>query len=151
MTRDEIELGSPASTHGIDSAVTLAGAMRQKPLHELDCIGSACDRRATYLDGRECTHRRGNGYVIQGVELFGRSAPVEDVWFVPEFPVPGLDFRLSISFDAVPDHLEDELTPLRIVIRRQAPKRSFIWLVLRRASGEREVCFGRDHRRRCEP
>src|SRR5207248_6383476 len=59
--------------------------------------------------------------IVQLSKLRRCAAPVADVGLIPDFPVPGLDFSAAILLDAMFGPLEDQLCPLRIVLRRISP------------------------------
>ena len=53
---------------------------------------------------------------------FGRRAfPVTDVGFVPDFPIPGVNFRAAVFFGAMFGPLIDEFGPFCVILRRVGP------------------------------
>ncbi len=58
---------------------------------------------------------------MQLAELGRRAPPVADVRFVPDLPVPRLDFGASVFLHAMFCPLEDQLGPLGIVLGRVGP------------------------------
>src|SRR5437870_9713153 len=69
---------------------------------------------------------------MQLAKFLRRAAPVTDVRFVPNLPIPFLDFGASITFDAVLGPLINQLTPLRIILRRIGPTSENLVILSRR-------------------
>src|SRR2546425_831915 len=74
-------------------------AVFEKVAHELPATAGSV--RATNFGSRQGAAHGGNCVVVKLAKFFRRAAPVTDVRFVPNFPVPVLDFRAAIPFEAV--------------------------------------------------
>src|SRR2546428_9565383 len=112
---NEIERSAFASGRVIRTLQTVP----EKIAHELSATARSV-RTANPRRRQRAPHAR-NRLIVQFAKFLGRAAPVADVGFVPTLPIPLLDFGASIPFDAVPGPLIDQLTPLRIVLRRIGP------------------------------
>src|SRR4051812_25060105 len=79
-----------------------------------------CTARPGYVwAARSCGGERAtyciNGVVVQAIEVFGCSQPVEiQVGFVPDLKVPTFHLGLPITLDAVAGAFIEPLTPLRV-------------------------------------
>src|SRR5215467_8996269 len=68
------------------------------------------------------------GVIVQ-LEIFFLSAlPVKDIWFVPYFPIPGFGLFLSVFLRGVPRPLENQFTPLAVVLRRIGPADGIVFV-----------------------
>src|SRR5262249_7751498 len=77
--------------------------------------------RTADLGRRQCATDTGDGIVVQLLKVGLGSLPVTNVRFIPDFPVPLLNFLLAILFDAVLGPLINQLAPFPIVRRRKGP------------------------------
>src|SRR5262245_25355665 len=58
---------------------------------------------------------------MQLAKLLRRAAPITDVGFVPNLPVPLLDFDAPITLDTMFRPLINQLAPLGVILRRVGP------------------------------
>ena len=59
--------------------------------------------------------------IVQLQKLFWSSAPIANVRFVPNLPVPRFDFLSAVAVDAMLGPLVGQLAPLVVVLRRIRP------------------------------
>ena len=76
---------------------------------------TACDFSASDAGGGEGAADAIDCVVVEHVELRRGAVPVGDVGFVPDFPVPGLNFCFAVASDAVGCPAEYEFFPAGVV------------------------------------
>ena len=62
-----------------------------------------------------------DGDIVEAVKFGGRAVPVAAVGFVPNFPVPGLDFGLAVFVNAMFGPLIDQFAPFGVILGRVGP------------------------------
>ena len=110
-------------TDGAGGIVHPAQAMVEKVAQELDrmCVTGAGHMRTAHPRGRQRPFYRIHCVVVGLVIFFWRALPIEDVWLVPHFPIPGFYFGLTVTLDAVLHPLKHQLSPFLIIVRWIGP------------------------------
>ena len=142
MVADEIDACADLASQVIDAA----GDMLQERVQELaglwspDAAGGG--RPAKLRLGK---HRVQSGLcvVVEPTELLDRAGPVEDVRFIPQFPIPLADCRQPIALTAVGCQIANQLQPAPIFSRRVTPS-AMAWIVIGCARRGRSQRLGRE-------
>src|SRR5262249_28305618 len=104
-------------------SVSASQAVLEKIAQKLLCLRAVWsgDMRPADPGRRERALQCVRGEVVKLEIFFGCGLPVADIRFVPEFPVPALNFFASVAADRVTHPLVDQVGPFSVVPRRIRP------------------------------